>query len=294
MTAPPYTPEVENEKLGELSKIAPGDLTEEQLDYIFSVCEDSADAGAQIQAAALLSHVYSEIADANKDFAKRVHILYLKHLLKPNKEFGHPICNWLATTHLHGESLSGIPWESVGEVSTAAEALYDLTGSGLSSEEINVRVRDLVKYAGIGFADQDRWEDLFRLISDVHVAENTMDSDFYKLKNTVLLYERRRVVRLRRIMSNFVVGVLILVILISPSLFMLFENGYRAENGYQKLTFFDALYWSIITAGTVGYGDIVPYTIAGRMLAMADSLLVIVLLGVVAGIILSHLTPRNV
>ncbi len=287
-------PEAENVRLEELSKIAPGDLTEEQLDYLFSVCRNSAGTEAQIQAAALLSHVYSEIADSNKDFAKRVHILYLKHLLKPNKDFGHPICNWLASTHLKGESLSGIPWESAGEISTAAEAFYDLTESGLSSEDINVRVRDLVKYAGIGFAEQNRWEDLFRLISNVHVAENTMDSDFFRLKNTVLLYEQKRVVRLRRMMINFVLGVLILVAFISPSLFMLFENEYRLANGYQKLTFFDALYWSIITAGTVGYGDIVPFTVAGRVLAMVDSLLVIVLLGVVAGLILSHLTPRNV
>lgn len=292
MTARSYASE--SEALVELSKIFPYDLTEEQLEFIFGVCIDSTNAADQIQAAALLSHVYSEIAETNKDFAKRVHILYLKHLLKPNRDFGHPICNWLATTHLRGESLAGIPWESVDEISTAAEAFYDLTGSGLSSEEINVRVRDLVKYAGIGFADQNRWEDLFSLISNVHVAENTMDSDFYKLKNTVLLYERRRVVRLRRIMINFVIGVLILVVLISPSLFMLFENGYRTANNYQKLSFFDALYWSIITAGTVGYGDIVPFTVAGRVLAMIDSLLVVVLLGVVAGIILSHLTPRNV
>ena len=288
------TAETGNEMLGELSKIAPEDLTEEQLGFIFSVCEDSANTENQIQAAAILSHVYSEIADKNKDFAKRVHILYLKHLLKPNKDFGHPICNWLASTHLKGESLAGIPWESVSEVSTAAEAFYDLTESGLSSEEINVRVRDLVKYAGIGFAERNRWEDLFRLISNVHVAENTMDSDFFRLKNTVLLYEQRRVVRLRGIMRNFILGVLILVVFISPSLFMLFENEYRLASGYQKLTFFDALYWSIITAGTVGYGDIVPFTVTGRALAMFDSLLVIVLLGVVAGLILSYMTPRIV
>ncbi len=182
----------------------------------------------------------------------------------------------------------------MSEISTAAEAFYDLADAGLSSDEINVRVRDLVKYAGIGFASQNRWEDLFRLISDVHDAENTMDSDFYKLKNTVLLYERRRVMRLRKIMGNFIFGVLMPVLIVSPSLFMMFENGYRVEHGYQKLTFFDSLYWSIITAGTVGYGDIVPYTIAGRLLVMADSLLVIILLGVLAGVILGYLTPRNV
>ncbi len=184
--------------------------------------------------------------------------------------------------------------ESVSEVSIAAEALYNLSEQGLSSDDINVRVRDLVKYAGMEFARQDRWEDLLMLLCQVHVADNTLDADFYRLKNTVLLYEQRRVKRLRARLSNFLIGVFILITLVSPTLFLIFENKYRLAEGIEKLTFFDAVYWSIITAGTVGYGDIVPFTHPGRVLAMVDSLLVIVLLGVVAGLILSYLTPRNV
>jgi voltage-gated potassium channel len=73
----------------------------------------------------------------------------------------------------------------------------------------------------------------------------------------------------------------------------MFENKHRITKGIEELTFFDAFYWSIITAGTVGYGDIVPFTTAGRLLAIVDSLLVIVLLGVLAGLILSYLSPRS-
>jgi len=173
---------IELDKLNEISKIDPEDLTQEQLDFIFSLCKDPSNSELQMHSAELLSEVYREIANSNKDFAKRVHILYLKYLLKPDKKFGHPVCNWLASTHLRGENLDGIPWESVREISTAAEAFYNLTDHGVSSEEVNIRVRDLVKYSGIEFAKQNRWEDLFQLICEVHVAENTMDADFYRLK----------------------------------------------------------------------------------------------------------------
>lgn len=294
MSEAPNIPQSELEKLDELSSIDPLELTQDQMDFVFNICKGSPDSEIQMQAAALLSEAYKKIGDKDKEFAKRVHVVYLKYLLKPDEEFGHPVCNWLAATHLKGENLAGIPWDSVQEIATAAEAFYNLTEQGLSSEEVNTRVRDLVKYAGAGFAGQGRWEDLFQLLCEVHVADNTMDADFYRLKNTVLLYEQKRVVGLRRLLKNFIFGVLVLVLLVSPALFLMFENKHRSAIGYEDLTFFDALYWSVITSGTVGYGDIVPLTMPGRVLAMLDSLLVIVLLGVIAGLILSYLTPRNV
>ena len=44
---------------------------------------------------------------------------------------------------------------------------------------------------------------------------------------------------------------------------------------------------------TVGYGDVVPYTPFGRMFALFDALLGVLLMGVTAGLILSLLTPRR-
>jgi voltage-gated potassium channel len=55
------------------------------------------------------------------------------------------------------------------------------------------------------------------------------------------------------------------VVLIATVAIYLFEG--EAPNG-QVRTLMDALYWSVITVTTVGYGDIVPTTTEGRVVAM--------------------------
>jgi voltage-gated potassium channel len=67
-----------------------------------------------------------------------------------------------------------------------------------------------------------------------------------------------------------------------------FDRGER-----DALTFADALYWSFVTATPVGYGDVVPQTAGGRVLAVFDGLLGMSGTGVIAGSIRGSLTPRQ-
>lgn len=58
---------------------------------------------------------------------------------------------------------------------------------------------------------------------------------------------------------------LVLVILLAASAaFYLLEFRNAPDR-----TFFDALWWAMVTLSTVGYGDIVPSTVAGRLVGMA-------------------------
>ncbi len=50
-------------------------------------------------------------------------------------------------------------------------------------------------------------------------------------------------------------------------------------------SFFDALYWSTITLTTVGYGDIYPVSVAGRVVTIISSFLGIAIVAMPAGII---------
>ena len=61
--------------------------------------------------------------------------------------------------------------------------------------------------------------------------------------------------------------------------------GYYAEHPSNPdfATFGDAIWWSTVTLTTVGYGDIVPITTAGRFDGAAIMFMGIALLGLLAG-----------
>lgn len=50
-------------------------------------------------------------------------------------------------------------------------------------------------------------------------------------------------------------------------------------------TFFDAVYWATVSLTTVGYGDIYPVSVMGRIITMASSILGIAIVALPAGII---------
>lgn len=50
-------------------------------------------------------------------------------------------------------------------------------------------------------------------------------------------------------------------------------------------TYFDAVYWATVSLTTVGYGDIYPVTVVGRIIAMISSFLGIAIVALPAGII---------
>ena len=50
-------------------------------------------------------------------------------------------------------------------------------------------------------------------------------------------------------------------------------------------TFFDAIYWATVSLTTVGYGDIYPVSVLGRMITMISSILGIAIVALPAGII---------
>jgi voltage-gated potassium channel len=53
---------------------------------------------------------------------------------------------------------------------------------------------------------------------------------------------------------------------------------------FEKMPFADALYFTLITGLTIGYGDIAPVTIGGRVIAILTGLLGILITGLVVAI----------
>ena len=50
-------------------------------------------------------------------------------------------------------------------------------------------------------------------------------------------------------------------------------------------TFFDAIYWAVVTLTTVGYGDIYPTSEIGRIVSMTASFMGIAIVALPTGII---------
>jgi voltage-gated potassium channel len=53
---------------------------------------------------------------------------------------------------------------------------------------------------------------------------------------------------------------------------------------FEKMPFADALYFTLITGLTIGYGDIAPVTIGGRVIAILTGLLGILITGLVVAV----------
>lgn len=80
---------------------------------------------------------------------------------------------------------------------------------------------------------------------------------------------------------------------------MLFVSAvgiYYFENGAQPETFasiFHALWWSVMTLTTVGYGDMYPVTIGGRFFAFIVLMIGLGIVAVPAGLLASALSKAR-
>lgn len=80
-----------------------------------------------------------------------------------------------------------------------------------------------------------------------------------------------------------------LVLLLSSLVVFLIENARNDGFG----TFFDSLWWTIVTVSTVGYGDRCPESISGRIVAVLVMFLGVGVMGTVTGRIASFLMERQ-
>ena len=75
-------------------------------------------------------------------------------------------------------------------------------------------------------------------------------------------------------------GGVLTVVLIVGALMYLVEG---AENGFTSIP--QSVYWAIVTMTTVGYGDLAPQTVLGKMLASAVMILGYGIIAVPTGIV---------
>jgi voltage-gated potassium channel len=86
--------------------------------------------------------------------------------------------------------------------------------------------------------------------------------------------------------------IVIIVAVASTSLFVLLSE--HTANGRQFQTFGDAIWWSIVTISTVGYGDKVPITTAGRIVSTITIISGLILISLFTATISSVFVARKI
>lgn len=94
-------------------------------------------------------------------------------------------------------------------------------------------------------------------------------------------------VNARRKIFVFLYALLTLIIIFG-SLMFLVEGP---ENGFDSIP--ESIYWAIVTITTVGYGDIVPQTVMGQIIAAASMIIGYAIIAVPFGIVSSELITEH-
>jgi voltage-gated potassium channel len=97
--------------------------------------------------------------------------------------------------------------------------------------------------------------------------------------------------RLFRRSGPWLTVIFFFIAVIAFSSFVVYALEQHRGDGFES--YFDSLWWTVVTVSTVGYGDVVPRTIIGRLVAMTTMLIGIGLMGVVTGRVASFLMERQ-
>lgn len=255
---------------------------------------------------AKLLQLYEAIAD-REALARQVRQSFLVALMnEPGIWVEADIFHFLAN-HLQPEDLDGLRWQSPAQVIALCETLYSFHfPSEEQAVQIKVHVDNLLRHALQQFEQEEDFEKMFQLLRLAPTSTSLLEeTELYRLHNRAYLYEMRRMQRNRRFLYGYLIVYVILVTVVFPFLFINAENGAIQaqieattemdipEEQRQFFSYADGLYWSVITASSIGYGDIAPVTLVGRIIAATLGVMGVITVAVIAGLILERITPRR-
>lgn len=205
------------------------------------------------------------------------------------------------------EDFLGLEWEAVEHTLTFFDSLYSFRFNHQDAgERMQAHLQNLLRHALHQFEQRGEKEKMFQLLrlAPSHIIMG--DADLRHLRYQGYAYEMQRVQHHRRILHIYLVVQAVFVLVFFPILFINAENRRLqrlvedltdvelGDEGYQPLTYSEAVYWSIITASSIGYGDITPQTTTGRIIAATLGTIGVVTVGIFAGLVLDWLSPRRI
>jgi hypothetical protein len=253
-----------------------------------------------------LMELYQDIVP-HVELARQIRQLFLLTLIQEPEILAEAtFLNFLAEC-LQPEDLDGLQWQEPGQIIALCETLYGFQfPSEAQAEQVKVHLYNLLRHALQQFEQQGDFEKMFQLLHLAPISSSLIkETELFRLRNRAYLYEIRRMQRNRRFLYGYLVLYVILVTVVFPFLFINAENGAIQaqieqaaevdipEEQRQFLSYTDGLYWSLITASSIGYGDITPVTQVGRFIAATLGVMGVITIAVIAGLILKWITPRR-
>jgi hypothetical protein len=244
--------------------------------------------------------------EADEGVSRRIRIAFVHALestpdLLSQERYSHFLIN-----SIQPEDYSQLEWQTPDDVVAFFELLYS---AEFESEQAALAVRkhasQLLVHVLRQYEDQGDFEKMLRLLQLAPNMPGVRQGELIRLRNRVYLYEMRRVDRGRRLLFAYLLLQLLLIIVVFPLLFVNAENGViqqqieevtdvdLSEPQRQFLSYSDGLYWSLITAASIGYGDVTPRTGLGRVLAATLGVMGVITVGVIAGLVLKWISPRR-
>lgn len=208
--------------------------------------------------------------------------------------------------HIESEDFAELEWETPEAVISYCELLYSVRfHSDSMAEYVHCLEEILLRYALQQYERRGLHEKMFRLLKLAPASPSMTDAELRRLKNRTYLYEMRRVDQNRRYLYIYLVFQIVLIGVVFPLLFIHAENEALQQyirrsaqsivqsQPQQSLSYLDGLYWAIVTAMSIGYGDITPITGLGKLLAGILGVLGVLTTSVIAGLILNWLSERS-
>ncbi|MCA9972118.1 MAG: two pore domain potassium channel family protein [Anaerolineales bacterium] len=209
--------------------------------------------------------------------------------------------------HIDPEDLAELEWDSPRHMMRFSESLYQSRFKDAQrATQLKQHASVLLRRALYQYEKEGEMEKLFQLLRLAPTYLLHQDEELSRLHYRANTYEIRRVRRNRRWLHIYLALQIVLVLLVFPYLFINAENG-RLQNqveeladveigdeGYQLVSYSEGVYWAVITAGSIGYGDVTPRTTTGRIIAGALGTMGVITVGILAGLVLDWITPRRI
>lgn len=249
--------------------------------------------------------LHDSVGAATQD-ASQLRKMFIRHLRHDVDDADQERFGRFLAEHVQPQDFEGIEYDKPRHAALLFELLYRFRYATESrAEQVQVHVESLLKAVLVRFERRDDLESMFKLLQ-IAPSHSPTDPELVRLRSRAHLYEMRRAARLRRWLYTYMVVQAFLVTLVFPFLFINAENGriqkelaaavdvtMESEAPTQILSYIDGLYWSIITAASIGYGDITPGTSIGKVIAAMLGTMGVLTVGVMAGLILFWISPRR-